>query len=60
MALNADVCATTKMAEGMSAIVVETLKHGTHHANSNPGPNPGINAFVGETLKLEAALRAKL
>jgi len=35
MALNADVCATTKMAEG-------------------------INAFVGETLKLEAALRAKL
>ena len=25
MALNADVCATTKMAEGMSAIVVETL-----------------------------------
>ena len=35
MALNADVCATTKMAEG-------------------------INAFVGETLKLETALRAKL
>ena len=35
MALNADVCATTKMAEG-------------------------INAFVGETLKLEAALKAKL
>ena len=35
MALNADVCATTKIAEG-------------------------INAFVGETLKLEAALRAKL
>lgn len=35
MALNADVCATTKMAEG-------------------------INAFVGETLKLEAALRSKL
>jgi transaldolase len=34
-ALNADVCATTKMAEG-------------------------INAFVGETLKLEAALKAKL
>jgi len=32
---NADVCATTKMAEG-------------------------INAFVGETLKLEAALKAKL
>ena len=35
MMLNADVCATTKMAEG-------------------------INAFVGETLKLEAALKAKL
>ena len=35
MALNADVCATTKMAEG-------------------------INAFVSETLKLEAALKAKL
>ena len=35
MALNADVCATTKMAEG-------------------------INAFVGETLKLEAALKQKL
>jgi len=35
MALNADVCATTKMAEG-------------------------INAFVAETLKLEAALRQKL
>lgn len=35
MAFNADVCATTKMAEG-------------------------INAFVGETLKLEAALKAKL
>ena len=35
MALNADVCATTKMAEG-------------------------INAFVGETLKLEAAIRSKL
>ena len=35
LALNADVCATTKMAEG-------------------------INAFVGETLKLEAALKAKL
>jgi len=35
MAFNADVCATTKMAEG-------------------------INAFVQETLKLEAALKAKL
>ena len=35
MALNADECATTKMAEG-------------------------INAFVGETLKLEAALKGKL
>jgi len=35
MALNADVCATTKMAEG-------------------------INAFVAETLKLEAALLAKM
>ena len=35
MALNADVCATTKMAEG-------------------------INAFVAETLKLEAALKAKM
>ena len=35
MSLNADVCATTKMAEG-------------------------INAFVAETLKLEAALQAKL
>ena len=35
LALNADVCATTKMAEG-------------------------INAFVAETLKLEAALKAKL
>ena len=35
MLLNADVCATTKMAEG-------------------------INAFVAETLKLEAALKAKL
>lgn len=35
MALNADVAATTKMAEG-------------------------INAFVGETLKLEAALKEKL
>ena len=35
MALNADVCATTKMAEG-------------------------INAFVAETLKLEAALRQRL
>jgi len=35
MALNADVCATTKMAEG-------------------------INAFVTETLKLEAALRTKM
>jgi transaldolase len=35
LALNADVCATTKMAEG-------------------------INAFVGETLKLEASLRSKL
>jgi transaldolase len=35
MAFNADVCATTKMAEG-------------------------INAFVGETLKLEAAIKAKL
>jgi transaldolase len=34
-ALNADVCATTKMAEG-------------------------INMFVAETLKLEAALRGKL
>ena len=34
-ALNADVAATTKMAEG-------------------------INAFVAETLKLEAALKAKL
>jgi len=35
LALNADVCATTKMAEG-------------------------INAFIGETVKLEAALKAKL
>jgi len=35
LALNADVCATTKMAEG-------------------------INAFVAETLKLEASLRSKL
>ena len=35
MALSADECATTKMAEG-------------------------INAFVAETLKLEAALKAKL
>ena len=35
MAMNADVCATTKLAEG-------------------------INAFVAETLKLEAALKAKI
>jgi transaldolase len=35
MALNADVCATTKMAEG-------------------------INAFVAETLKLEASIKSKL
>ena len=33
--MNADVCATTKLAEG-------------------------INAFVAETLKLEAALKAKM